>query len=225
MTSWINWFVALKGNEIFCRVDDSFIQDSFNLTGLNSQFSYYEQAMLIILDMENDEEDEEVNESIDDRIEAEAESLYGLIHARFIITPRGLYMMYQKYINGEFGICPRVGCHGQYVLPTGSTDVPNAMSVRFYCPGCNELYTPSQRRYDSIDGAFFGTTFAHLFFLTYPDLLLNARQIAQPYVPRVFGFKLHKNAHRLTVEAGHKDLNTKPPTSALQPNEANENEA
>ena len=188
-TSWISWFCNLRGNEFFCEVDDDYIQDDFNLCGLSSQVPYYDYALDLILDVESSHGDmftEEQNELI----ESAAEMLYGMIHARYILTSKGMAAMLDKYKNYDFGRCPRVYCSGQPCLPVGQSDIPRSSTVKIYCPRCEDLYYPRSKYQGNIDGAYFGTTFPHLFLMTYGQL--KPQKPSQGYVPRVFGFKLHK---------------------------------
>jgi casein kinase II subunit beta len=49
--TWINWFCNLEGNEYFCEIDRSFIEDNFNLYGIKQIIpDNYSKAMDIILD-------------------------------------------------------------------------------------------------------------------------------------------------------------------------------
>jgi hypothetical protein len=200
--SWISWFCGLRGNEFFCEVDEDYIEDDFNLSGLASQvrclhaaagwladvqewaqrsisssssstaagaglsgrdageqraraggkqqevgFSlattclwskqqqvqhgvcgivgsscghpcdrrcypcrlqvpYYEYALDMILDNEPPA-DVMLTDQQHEMLENAAEMLYGLIHARYLVTQRGLNAMLEKFKNCDFGRCPR----------------------------------------------------------------------------------------------------------------------
>jgi casein kinase II subunit beta len=165
--SWISWFCSLRGNEFFCEVDEDYIQDDFNLTGLHLLVPYYDYALDMVLDVEMPME-EKLTEAQQEIVESAAEMLYGMIHARYILTNRGMHAMYEKYRSASFGRCPHVFCQGQPVLPVGLSDLPRNYTVNVFCPRCHGLFFPKSTRQANIDGAYFGTTFPHLYLMTHP---------------------------------------------------------
>jgi hypothetical protein len=44
----------------------------------------------------------------------------------------------------------------------------------------------------NLDGAYFGTTFAHLFLLLHPQLIPSPPEVT--YIPRIYGFKISKDS-------------------------------
>lgn len=76
--------------------------------------------------------------------------------------------MYEKYRAAAFGRCPHVFCQGQPVLPVGLSDLPRNYTVNVFCPRCHGLFFPKSTRQANIDGAYFGTTFPHLYLMTHP---------------------------------------------------------
>ena len=66
--------------------------------------------------------------------------LYGLIHARYIISPRGLTMMREKYILGTFGSCQRILCDRQLVLPIGLSEELSTSRVKVSKPILSEFF-------------------------------------------------------------------------------------
>ena len=185
--------------------------DRFNLTGLNTEVQYYQYALDLVTDVFELDCDDEMR----DQIEKSARHLYGLVHARYITTTRGLSKMVSllhaipmlrsgaskanspviqldKYKKGEFGKCPRVHCSATHLLPTGLSDVPGVQFVKLYCPKCEDIYNPKSSRHASIDGAYFGTSFQNILFQVYPALV--PEKTSARYEPKVFGFKVHAAA-------------------------------
>lgn len=48
----------------------------------------------------------------------------------------------------------------------------------------------------AVDGAAFGTTFPHLFLMTFNNLVPDPHPPDSIYIPRVFGFRVHRTAYR-----------------------------
>ncbi|KAF4689683.1 hypothetical protein FOZ60_001281 [Perkinsus olseni] len=189
---WIAWYCSLKGHEMFAEVDEDYIRDAFNLYGLRAKVQFYDHALEMILSDERpDEEDLADNDFLE--IYREAVDLYGLIHARYCLTPRGLSVVKEKYLRGDYGTCPRVYCNGQHVLPTGRVgEELRVEPVKLYCPKCEQLYVPRQK-HAHLDGAYFGASLPSLFFQTFPKLI--PAEVPVYFEPRVFGFKVHNRPY------------------------------
>ena len=197
-SSWVQWFCSLKGNEFFAEVDAEFMQDDFNLTGLSAQVPYYEYALDTVMDAES-LATANFSKEQQESIESAAELLYGLIHARYIITPLGMAAMLEKFKHCHFGRCPRVHCQGQPALPVGQSDLPRMHATKIFCPRCQDIFYPRSSRQANVDGAYFGTSFCHLFLQSYWELVPTPP--VSSYVPRIFGFKIHKSAREAAIAA------------------------
>ncbi|KAJ2784798.1 casein kinase 2 regulatory subunit [Coemansia javaensis] len=187
--TWVEWFTCVEGNEYFCKVDTDYIMDRFNLTNLHLEVPHYVRALDMILDQEPPKPMSKEQEA---QVEQSARHLYGLIHARFIITGAGQAKMMEKHKEGEFGKCPRVLCNQNPLLPVGITDVPRQSTVKLYCSRCEDIYNPKSRKHSMIDGAYFGTSFPHMLLQCHQSLRPAVSE--QRYVPRIFGFRINKIA-------------------------------
>lgn len=195
--TWIEWYCGLKGHDYLIEVEESFIQDDFNLTGLSTQVPYFDKALDMILDNEYEEEEDPDRQYA---VESAAQLLYGLVHSRFLLTSKGLHLMLHKYHVTVFGACPNTMCNGTAVVPVGLVDQPNIHTAKLFCPRCNEVHHPRKSSsLGKLDGAFFGTTFPHLFFLQYSSLVPSSVP-SQYYRPKIYGFRVHKNVKDILRE-------------------------
>jgi casein kinase II subunit beta len=98
----------------------------------------------------------------------------------------------EKYKQGVFGKCPRVICESQHLLPMGQHDIASMSNVKLYCAKCEDIYNPKSSRHNSIDGAYFGTSFHNILFQVYPQMMPQKTQ--RRYEPRIYGFRVHASA-------------------------------
>lgn len=75
---------------MFCEVERAYIEDGFNLYGLRACVSNFSDCLDLILDRIGPDD------SDDSHLTKSACTLYGLIHARYIVTAHGLDSMYNK---------------------------------------------------------------------------------------------------------------------------------
>ena len=186
-SQWISWFCSAPNHKYYAEIDEKFIEDPFNLSGLSSQVPLYKETLEVILNMEP-------NDAMYSRIpdlsllQPSAELLYGLIHQRYIITKDGMLQMVtsrkrsyclsinssllqlEKYKAGEFGKCPRFYCDGCHLLPCGQHDTPKQSNVRLYCPNCKDIYIPPNPKYAHIDGK--NLIYIYIYIYIYTHLVL-----------------------------------------------------
>ena len=177
---WIQWFCQLDGNEYFVEIDEDFIKNKMNLIGIKCK-PYLET--ILSQEYPSDQISEENIENLQ-----QIKEIYGLIHKRFISTPKGLALMREKYLNGIFGRCPRILCEKQVLIPVGLSEDTKFSRVKVYCPVCCEVYKPREKVRD-IDGAYFGNSFPQIFFMAYPDLNPKVKKV-NSYIPKLYGFKI-----------------------------------
>ena len=201
--SWIHWFCKLDGNEFFVEIDEDFIKNKKNLIGIKCK------NFLKTLLSTKTKNDNMQNENLEEELQ-EIKEIYGLIHKRFITTSKGLRLMREKFLNGVFGKCPRVVCDKQVLIPIGLSEDLKYSKVKVYCPICCQVYKPARikGRSVSLDGAFFGTSYAHIFFMNFPDLVPKLRY-EKKYIPKIYGFRIFGEEGSKYYAKNEEELNKK----------------
>ncbi|MEQ2157294.1 hypothetical protein GOODEAATRI_000377 [Goodea atripinnis] len=159
--SWISWFCGLRGNELFCEVDEDYIQDKFNLTGLNEQVPHYRQALDLILDLEPG---------------CTARISQCFLSVRLTLSQHHIKIFLPHFIiiKHFLTVCS--------LTNLGLSDIPGEAMVKLYCPKCMDVYTPKSSRHHHTDGAYFGTGFPHMLFMVNPEY--RPKRPANQFVPR-----------------------------------------
>ena len=153
--------------------------------------SLFNEAIKLILSSKVPSEEDLQNQQFLE-LNQNAFDLYSGIHSRYVVTPEGLAKVYNKFLNGIYGTCPRLHCDRQRLLPLGMSDKPRAQRVKVYCPRCEESYLPNRNPSSrssniNLDGSLFGTALPHIFMKQFPTAVVLPPKIYH-YQPTIFGF-------------------------------------
>jgi casein kinase II subunit beta len=206
---WIDAFMASPRGRFFAKVDMAYLNDAFNLYGIRSKVrDSFRYAIELVRghSISGEHRLSEWPAYVDrDAIEKAAVRLYGLVHARFLLTRgqrQGLDQMYEKYSRQEFPRCPRTYCEGHVCLPFGPSEEPDESVLRMFCPNCREVYTTDDLICEQIDGAYFGPSWVHLFVQEYQAKdVIKKGELKKPPI-RLFGFRIETG---LCDEASEED--------------------
>ena len=161
---WVRTFLSARPKDTLLPIPREYLSDGFNLVQLapivekigrmeggylppalqssDTSFPLFKAALRLILS--NDDGPTPLS------VQRAAEVLYTLVHARYVISPRGLDTVRRVLrrsdgtVNPIFGRCPRIRCRGMPLLPCGdsdSFDPRNSVSTRAkrYCSCCGEV--------------------------------------------------------------------------------------
>ena len=178
--SWVSWFLKTEEGKFFVRVDPDYMHDQFNLYGFNKKIHAFKEVLKHI-------ESEKRYDSAVPNIDEWGIRLYGLIHAKYLMTKQGLEELHKKYESSTYDLCPNVNCRRK-CLPMGLSETIGESCIYMYCPFCGDLYHSENQICTRIDGSAFGSSYILHFIHQYPDVQPN-------YLPpkpelRLFGFKI-----------------------------------
>lgn len=183
-------------NPILCEIDEKYLDENFEDFKVLLK-DYYAAAVAIIKSDENKYKKIIEKKKLQlSKAHISAGKLYGLIHARFILTKSGLDQMVQKFEDSMYGCCPRLLCEMKPVVPLGLSDYFGHYKVKTYCPLCNEIYSTKSSRLVNVDGALFGTSFPSKFLIYYPSVCPYAND------PRMFSFQIQRLKIQQEIQAG-----------------------
>jgi casein kinase II subunit beta len=185
-TSWVAWFLQTPRGSIFIQIDSDYLNTNYNYYGLRQKVPNFKYSLDLIRGpyIQPESRPPEWPADIDDY----GLCLYGLLHARYLLTVAGQEAMRRKFTGDAFPRCPRMLCRGCVCLPYGQSDDIAQSSVQLFCPNCQDVYASNDPKFANMDGAFFGPNWVHFFLGRYPSFV--PREQPEKYVPRIFGFRV-----------------------------------
>jgi casein kinase II subunit beta len=187
--AWVDWFINVDPRgKYFVRIDNAYIRDVFNMYGFRNRIGG--RSFKMALETMRGAYTEPRNRPRDWPEDADelAVRLYGLLHARYLLTKAGCQQMHDKYMNDDFSPCPRTFCKGIRCLPCGVSENQEGSPLLMYCPRCKEIYADQTDMCNMIDGAYFGPSWIHMFLQEFSEIVPKTALLKPPI--RLFGFKI-----------------------------------
>jgi casein kinase II subunit beta len=183
---WVDSLCSVPRRRYFVTIELSYLNDNFNFFGLRGKVHEDQTTFRSAVDAIRGRPQELLPD-----VHRAAVRLYGLLHARYLLTQNALCQMYDKFTRKEFPRCPRICCGGQVCLPYGPNDEIGVSMLRMFCPQCREVYVADDEISHSIDGAYFGPSWIHLFVQRYEKELgvVPRAGLKKPNL-RLFGFEI-----------------------------------
>lgn len=175
---WLDEFLSSPENSALIKVPREFIEDRFNLIGISKDVPNADKALKVL------------KGEISDKGTYSVETLYYMIHQRYIFTRQGLDEVFERVLHNDYGVCRNISCASTKLLPLGLTDLPGISRIKLYCHNCKVIFQP-QGSIENLDGCAFGRSFPHFLIMTYKSHFPKSKY--SKYVPRVFGFRIFED--------------------------------
>lgn len=220
VSGFVRWLCALPGHSFLCEVPNEFVRDKYELEGLKDYYETVEkwepyvtvnsrlflaigkmcsaacefEDILNVLQVDDPPRAKDLDDPVFQAAFKKANHLYMRIHARYVVSRKGLEILRGKVILREYGTCPRHNCKSAPMIPTGFTTEFDHQRVRVFCPRCQDVFWPATHLESShvIDAAAFtarcGQSLPMLLLKAFPELV--PQEGPKVYIPRIYGFKI-----------------------------------
>jgi casein kinase II subunit beta len=176
--TWIQWLLKQPGGNLLVQLDLSFIASEAHQPPIKSQFAEgdFKDALSVIMSYRDESKT---------GIDPHARKLYGLLHAAYLLTPKGAQKMLERHQAGTLPKCSRTLCRGFCCFPCALKTDDRDAPVRLFCPNCTDFYKCTDMPDPVFPGCYFGAEWIHRLINEHPEIAPNAPDV---YEPLVYGF-------------------------------------
>lgn len=144
-STYLEIFLDERRNHHFTRIHCDWALDEFNLCNLFSVDSdvhdLLHDRLEICLDLLFRERLLKMDQLSEDNVILQAcRVLYSRIHARWIRSPGGLFVLKNMIARGYYGICPSTTCDASCLVPTSASCKEESQQLLGFCAQCGTYW-------------------------------------------------------------------------------------